>query len=122
MTATRGWYRAGMRTRATRPYAGSRGRAQEFAAFCGAGQRSRPARGSGEALGGTVSWQLFSLACVFYAVPAFDYFLRLTAGRTGLGLLLFATLRSREFALGAGSVDVDQQLPYGHGRVRGCYE
>jgi len=55
---------------------------------------------------------MFGLACVFYAVLAFDYFLSFGAGQEGLWIRLFAALVSREHAYGAGSVHVDQAVPY----------
>lgn len=58
---------------------------------------------------------VFAVACVFYAVLAFDYFLSFGAGREGLWIRLFAALVSREHALGAGSVHVDQAVPYRDG-------
>lgn len=58
---------------------------------------------------------VFGVACVFYAVLAFDYFVSFGAGREGLWIRLFAALVSREHALGAGSVHVDQAVPYRDG-------
>ena len=58
---------------------------------------------------------VFGVACVFYAILAFDYFVSFGAGREGLWIRLFAALVSREHALGAGSVHVDQAVPYRDG-------
>ena len=55
---------------------------------------------------------VFGLACIFYAVLAFDYFIGFGTGREGLWMRLFAWLVSREHAFGAGSVHVEQAVPY----------
>ena len=68
-----------------------------------------------EGQAGTVLWTLFGLACVFYAALAFDYFISFANGRDGLWLRLFAALVSHDQAFGAGSVHVDQRLPYTQG-------
>ncbi|MGR8921340.1 MAG: DUF2306 domain-containing protein, partial [Gammaproteobacteria bacterium] len=57
-------------------------------------------------------WSVFSLACAFYAVLAFDYFLSFSSGREGLWLSFFSALVGEEHALGAGSVHVDQAAAY----------
>ncbi|MCB1749268.1 MAG: DUF2306 domain-containing protein [Gammaproteobacteria bacterium] len=55
---------------------------------------------------------VFAVACVAYAVMAFDYFIGYTSGREGLWLRLFTALTSPEHGLGAGSVHVEQAAPY----------
>lgn len=60
-------------------------------------------------------WLLFGVACVFYAVLAFDYFISFSRGREGLWLELFAALVSENHAFGTGSVHADQAMPYAAG-------
>ncbi len=72
-------------------------------------------RGLADARISQALWWIFGLACVFYAILAFDYFLSFAAGREGLWLRLFAALVSEEYAFCAGSVHVDQAVAYADG-------
>ena len=74
-----------------------------------------PAARGFEHYAGTVLKGGFAVACVFYAVLAFDYFLGFGAGREGLWMRLFAALVSREHAFGQGSVHVEQAMAYREG-------
>ncbi len=78
------------------------------------GVRPAPA-GNFESVANALLKTLFALACVAYALLAFDYFISFADGREGLWLRLFAALVSREHALGSGSVHVDQAQAYGAG-------
>ncbi len=58
---------------------------------------------------------VFAIACVFYAVMAFDYMFSFAAGRVGLWLQFFAAVVSNDHAFGAGSVHAAQQVAYSEG-------
>jgi uncharacterized membrane protein len=57
-------------------------------------------------------WLVFAVACVFYALLAFDYFIAFAAGRDSWWLQIFSALVGRDHAMGPGSVHVQQHVVY----------